>query len=149
MYDGENAQIKNYLDSVKGEKAFNIIYVKNDLSHIYKINEALGASEIVCMHADRFLPGNRTLSCNFLGAEAKFPEGPFLLAFKLKVPVAYVHSFKESGTHYHFYSTKIKYFYASKEDTIQSILNDFALDLEKMIQRYPKQWFNYYDFWEK
>ena len=149
MYDGENTHIKNYLDTVKGEKTFNIIYVKNDLSHIYRINEALGASEIVCMHADRFLPGNRTITCNFLGADAKFPEGPFLLAFKLKVPVAYVHSFKESGTHYHFYSTKIKYFYESKGDSMQSILNDFTSDLEKMIKRYPKQWFNYYDFWEK
>ena len=149
MYDGENTKIKNYLDNVKGEKSFGIIYVKNDLSHIYKIIAALEENEIVCLHADRFLFGNKTITCNFLGAEAKFPEGPFLLAFKLNVPIAYVHSFKESGIHYHFYSTEIKYFNKSKGDTIQSILNDFASDLEKMIKCYPKQWFNYYDFWEK
>jgi len=148
MYDGEDEQIKNYLDSVTGEKNFNVIYVKNDLSHIYKISEALSANQIVCMHADRFRPGNKTLQCKFLGEKARFPEGPFLLTLKLKVPVAYVYSFKESATHYHFFSTEIKYFYQSQGSTMQSILEDFAQSLEGMLKRYPEQWFNYYDFWE-
>ncbi len=61
MYDGEDEKIKKYLDEVTGERNFNVIYIKQDLSHIYKINEALSANEIVCMHADRFLDGNKTL----------------------------------------------------------------------------------------
>ena len=148
MFDGENAQIKKYLDTVTGEKAFNIIYVKNDLSHIYKISEALSKNEVVCLHGDRFLPGNKTLSCNFLGKEAKFPEGPFLLALKLKVPVAFVYAFKETNSHYHFYSTELKYFYQSGNITMQDILKDFVASVETMVKKYPEQWFNYYDFWK-
>lgn len=149
MYDGEDTQIKNYLDAVTGAKNFNVIYVKNDLSHIYKINEALAANEIVCMHTDRFLPGNKTLTCEFFGEEARFPEGPFLLALRLKVPMTYVYAFKETNSHYHFYSTELKYFYHSKGDTVQIILKDFTKNLEKMVKLYPEQWFNYYDFYEK
>ena len=149
MYDGEDEQIKKYLEGVTGEKAYTIIYVKNDFSHVYKINEALTANEIVCLHGDRFLPGNKTLSCNFLGEEALFPEGPFLLALKLKVPVVYVYAFKEAGTHYHFYSTELKYFYQSEKSTLQNILIDFVESVEKMVKSYPEQWFNYYDFWKK
>ncbi len=149
MYDGEDARIKKYLDEVTGERNFNIIYVKNDLSHIYKINQALSANEIVCMHADRFLAGNKTLSCELFGEEALFPEGPFLLSLKLKVPVAFVHAFKESASHYHFYSTELKYFYADKGDTVNSILKQYASNLEEMLRIYPEQWFNYYNFWQK
>ena len=149
MYDGEDAPIKKYMDGVLGEKTFNVIYVSNDLSHIYKINEALSANEIVCIHGDRFLPGNKTLRCNFLGEEALFPEGPFLLALKLKVPVVYVYAFKETVSHYHFYSTPLKRFYENKETTMQDILKDFVANVETMVNRYPEQWFNYYDFWKR
>lgn len=148
MYDGEDANIKQYMDAVTGEKSFNIIYVKDDLGHIYKINQALSNNEIVCMHADRFLPGNKTISADFLGMPAKFPEGPFLLAQRLKVPVVYVYAFKETNTHYHFYSTDIKYFDAQKGDTVQIVLDDYVKSLETMVRKYPEQWFNYYNFWQ-
>ncbi len=149
MYDGEDAQIKNYLNNVTGKRTFNIIYVKNDLTHIFAIKQAIDAGEVVCMHADRFLPGNRTITCNFLGQEAHFPEGPFLLALKLNVPVAFVYAFKESTEHYHFYSTKLKYFYKQNGYTLSGVANEFRDSLEQMIRKYPEQWFNYYDFWTK
>ena len=130
-------------------KTFNIIYVNKDLSHIYKIIQALNQNEIVCIHADRFLPDNKTITCNFFDRPAKFPEGPFLIALKLKVPITYGYAFKESSTHYHFFSTDIKYFYSKKGDTVQSISNDFAFSLQEMVKKYPEQWFNYYDFWKQ
>lgn len=150
MYDGEDAQIKKYMSSVTGEKTFNIIFIKkNDYSHIFKINEVLSKGELVCMHADRFLPDNKTISCNFFGEEAQFPEGPYLLALKLKVPVAFVYSFKETNNHYHLYSTELKYFNQTNGDTTNDILLQYAHSLEKMITKYPEQWFNYFDFWKQ
>ena len=148
MYDGEDANIKKYLEEVTGAKTFKIIYIKNDLSHIFQINEALSSNEIVCMHADRFLEGNKTITTNFFGKPAKFPEGPFLLASRLKVPVAYVYAFKETSKHYHFYSTEIKFFDNKNKDTMQSIAQDYSNSLESMTRMYPEQWFNYYDFWK-
>ncbi len=59
MFDGEHERIKKYLSSVTGERNVNIIIIKDDLSHIYAINDALSNQELVCMHADRF-PGNKT-----------------------------------------------------------------------------------------
>lgn len=55
MFDGEQKQIKEYLASVTGKKFINIIFIKDDLSHIYEISDALKKNELVCMHADRFL----------------------------------------------------------------------------------------------
>jgi predicted LPLAT superfamily acyltransferase len=148
MYDGEDEQIKEYMNKVAGNKSFNIIYVKKDLSHIYEISSRLAANEIVCMHADRFLEGNKTVSVDFFNQTARLPEGPFLLSLKLNVPVAYVYAFKESKNHYHFYSTEIKNFSSRNGDTVASIAKDYANSLEKMTMMYPTQWFNYYNFWQ-
>jgi len=149
MYDGEDEHIKQYMNQVTGKKTFNIIYVKKDLSHIYEISSVLAANEIVCIHADRFLPGNKTISSQFFGEQAQFPEGPFLLALKLKVPVTYVYAFKESKSHYHFFSTAIKNFDSRAGDSVQTVVNDYASHLELMTRKYPTQWFNYYNFWQQ
>jgi predicted LPLAT superfamily acyltransferase len=148
MYDGEDIQIKQYMDEVTGPKTFNIILVKNDLSHIYKITEALASNEVVCMHADRFLPGNKTITTDFFGLPARFPEGPFLLALKLKAPVAIVYAFKEGNKHYHLYSTPVKTYDSHHGDSMKGIVSEFASSMEQMTRKYPEQWFNYYNFWQ-
>ena len=148
MFDGEHQKIKDYLTSVTGERSANIIVIKNDLSHIYAINEALKNNELVCMHADRFVEGNRTLTSDFLGKAARFPAGPFVLAAQFKVPVCYVFAMKEGRTHYHFYSTGIKtYDYGDKTTAMHQMLSDFTAEMEKKVKQYPEQWYNYYDFW--
>ncbi|HRN58091.1 MAG TPA: lipid A biosynthesis acyltransferase [Agriterribacter sp.] len=148
MFDGEHQKIKDYLTSVTGRRNANIIVIKNDLSHIYAISEALKNSELVCMHADRFVEGNRTLTANFLGKAARFPAGPFVLATQFKVPVCYVFAVKEGSTHYHFYSTAIKtYDYSDKVTAMRQMLCDFTAEMERKVKQYPVQWYNYYDFW--
>ena len=62
MYDGEHQQIKDYLESITEKYSAHIILIKDDLSHIYAIQEALDKNAFVCMHADRFLEGNKTLT---------------------------------------------------------------------------------------
>ncbi len=147
MYDGEDANIKQYLQGA-AQKKFEVIFIKNDLSHIFKISAALADNELVCLHADRFLPGNPTLSQEFLGAPALFPEGPFLLALKFRAPVTFVYAFKETATHYQLSATPGRTFNSRQGDTVQTIATDFVASLEAKVHRYPEQWFNYYDFWK-
>lgn len=149
LYDGEHEQIKEYLDSVTGKKTVNIIVIKNDLSHIYAISEALANNELVCMHADRFMEGNKTLEADLLGEKARFPMGPFLLASKFKVPVSFVFAVKESKLHYHFFASGIKdYAGADKDANMKEMLNGFVAEMETKLKQYPEQWFNYYNFWK-
>jgi len=150
MYDGEDEQIKAYLESVTGGRNMKLILIKNDLSHIFAINEALANNELVCMHADRFVAGNKLMKANFLGEEAAFPAGPFILASRLKVPVSFVFAFKETASHYHLFSTAPRdYSRFEKSDRINTLLGDFVQEMEAKTKRYPLQWFNYYNFWKK
>ena len=149
MFDGEQEKIKEYLDNITGKKSINIIFIKNDLSHIYEISDAFSNNELVCMHADRFLEGSKTMTNDFLGEKARFPMGPFILASKFKVPVSYVFAVKESNLHYHFFASKIKnYDNVEKPVVMEKMLNEFAIEMEEKIKKYPEQWFNYYNFWQ-
>jgi predicted LPLAT superfamily acyltransferase len=149
MFDGEHQQIKEYIAAVTGKRNVNVILIKNDLSHIYAISDAFRNNELVCMHADRFIKGNKTLTSEFLGEAARFPMGPFVLAAKFKVPVSFVFAMKETPLHYHFFASKIKdYTPLSKEMLMQEMLNDFVGEMERMVKQYPEQWYNYYNFWQ-
>ena len=149
VFDGEKESIKDYMESITGKSTVNFIVIKNNLSHIFQIHDALSKNELVCMHADRYLEGNKTLTTRFLDDDAKLPLGPFLLASKFKVPVVFVFAMKESTYHYHFFASEIKdYLHLNKEEAIYQILADFVKEMEQKVKRYPEQWYNYYNFWQ-
>ena len=150
IFDGEYQKIKQYLNSVTGKSQVNVIIIKDDLSHIYAISDALAKNELICMHADRYVEGNKTLNAVICGEEAKFPMGPFLLAATFKVPVSFVFAIKENKLHYHFYASKIiEYNHPKKENNMQQLLQDFTGEVEIKMRQNPEQWFNYYNFWQK
>jgi predicted LPLAT superfamily acyltransferase len=154
MFADEHKKIQNYLADIYKKQNVNFIAVgKDDYSHLFQISEALKNKEIIAIHGDRFLPGSRTLEKEFLNKLAEFPAGPFLLPIKFDVPVSYVMAMKETSKHYHFYASTPKKFSAPKnpEDRISitnQILEDYILNLEKILMKYPDQWFNFYDFWD-
>jgi predicted LPLAT superfamily acyltransferase len=147
VFDGENEQIKSYLDNITGGKKFKLIPIKADLSHVYLMSEALMRGETICMDADRFLPGNRTLPISFMGEDALFPIGPFQLIRALKAPYSFVYGVKTGPAHYDFYARTPRE--VADFADINSMMSDYVSDLEAMVRKYPGQWFNYYDFWDK
>ncbi|HTL09027.1 MAG TPA: hypothetical protein VL307_12235 [Chitinophagaceae bacterium] len=149
MYDGEHQQIKRYMETVTGKRSMQVIIIREDLSHIYAISEALKNNELVCIHADRFVEGNKTMTAPFLGAPARFPAGPFVLATTLKVPLSFVFAFKETASHFHLYASEVKTYQGSNKAVVmETVLADFVQQMEQKARQYPEQWFNYYNFWQ-
>ena len=148
MVDNEQQQIKEYLESVMHDRSkMNIITIKEDMSHVYEISTALQNNELIALHADRFVAGSKTITGNFLGKDAQFPMGPFVLATAFKVPVSYVFCFKDNAMHYHLSSSKPVEYTGNKKETIPAALADYIKELEAKVKQYPEQWFNYYNFW--
>ncbi len=152
MLDAEHRKIKTLLDSFMTEKRMNFIRIKDDMSHLFRIKEALQNNEIVAIHGDRFLPGSKTLSCNFMGENAEFPTGPFYIAMKYNKPVTFVSAVKETNTQYNLKATKPVLYENSKsilnrEKILKQILGDYITELQKTLHNHPEQWFNYYYFW--
>lgn len=149
MYDAEHQKIKDYMTQVTGGRNMNVIVIKDDISHIYEISKALGNNELVCIHADRFVEGNKTVSHPFLGSPARFPVGPFALASTFKVPVSFVFANKTSKYNYYFHGSRpTMYSHLPKKEQTTQMLADFVAEMEEKVRLYPDQWFNYYNFWE-
>ncbi len=154
MLDEEHQKIKNYMDDVLSDKNLHVIPIKEDLSHLLAIKNALENKELVAIHADRYIEGSKTIRHEFLGKEALFPEGPFYLAARFGAPVTFVFAVKETGKHYHFIATPAKrYETTSKrsisEDDLRPMIKDYICQMERIIREYPLQWFNYHRFWEE
>lgn len=143
--DMEHSAIKHYLESVTQKSSIKFILIKDDLSHIFEINAALARNELVCFTGDRYFEGVKSLTAPILGEEAHFPAGPFLIASRLKVPVVFVYVMKEPKLHYHLYARRAE----SKHRDEKGLLAEYVKSVESMVQRYPLQWFNYFDFWHK
>lgn len=141
--DMEHRPIKEYLDSIAVKSTVKFIIIKEDLSHIYEINGALANNELVCFTGDRYMDGVKYMTEPFLGSDANFPAGPFLIASRLRVPVAFVYVMKEKNLHYHLYARQAEV----KHRDERALLRVYIKSVESMIKKYPLQWFNYFDFW--
>ncbi|ADQ17191.1 lipid A biosynthesis acyltransferase [Leadbetterella byssophila DSM 17132] len=142
--DQEDTAIKAYLESIK-KPSVKLILIKEDMSHIFEINEALSKNEVVCFTGDRYVQGSKFLEDELLGETARFPAGPFMIASRLGVPVIYVYVMKEDNLHYHLYAREAKV----KHRDAKGLLRSYTDHLQQMIEKYPLQWFNYFDFWSK
>ena len=152
MLDAEHQKIKTLIGKNTEERSFNVIPIKNDMSHLALIKKAFENNEFVAMHGDRFLDGAKYFNCEFMGKKADFPTGPFYMAMKYGIPITFVSAAKETNTHYHFFATEPKIFKnfgkpKMRDEEIKKILQLYISNLEELIYKYPLQWFNYYDFW--
>ena len=154
MYDAEHEKIKDLLQKNYSKKPVNIIPLKEDMSHLFLINKAVNEKELICMHGDRFLEGARSICLPFMGKEALFPAGPFHMILSYGIPVSFVFAMKDSRFHYHFYASPPKVYTFTRNrnnrtEEIREIVTDYITELEKMLKKYPVQWYNYYPFWKQ
>jgi len=141
--DGEHQVIKEYLDSISLKTNMKFIIIKEDMSHVFEINKVLGNNELICFTGDRYFKGSKTLTEKLLGKEAIFPAGAFLIGSRLKVPVIFLYIMKETNKHYHFYAEEAVF----KNRDAQDLLKQYTNSIERILKKYPYQWFNYFDFW--
>lgn len=152
LFDAEHQRIKGYLSDVLSNRNVNFIVIRDDFSHLTEIKNAFANKEIVAMHGDRFIEGNKTVTLDFMGRPAAFPIGPVNLAAKFRVPVSFVFAVKETSSHYHFYATPLCHVafttnLKQREENFRSALYIYTKKFEEVLRRYPYQWFNYYNFW--
>jgi predicted LPLAT superfamily acyltransferase len=145
MLDAEVESIKSLLKHQTGGSRFNIIPIREDLSHIFEINKVISRNELIAMHADRYVEGMRFIELPFFGRMARFPYGPFAIATKLKVPVTFVFAAKNDIFSYHLSATQPLYEIRKPEDMARL----YVTELEKKVREYPEQWFNYFNFFSE
>lgn len=143
MYDGEAKKIKRLVEKNIGESNYNIIEIKDDLSHLFKIKNAIDNKELICIHADRYIEGSNTITARIFDKKVQLPMGPFSIASKLNIPYSFVFCFRKSIYKYQFSATK-----PELSNDPQIIANEFAEILSEKLSKRPEQWFNYFNIFE-
>lgn len=151
MYDAEHRRIKGLLEKYNILQNYKVIGVNDDsLTHVFRIMNVLEQGEYVCFQGDRYVNADKLLTCRFMGEEAQFPSGPFLLATRMRVPVVFYFAMREKHKTYHFHFTVLNKMSVEKgKRPEQALLEKYVQSLETILHRYPEQWFNYYPFWTK
>ena len=132
------------------DKQIRMIPVKADLSHLFAVNCALDAGEIVSMPADRLHGSQKSVGCRFLGGMTQFPLGPFATAVQKEVPVLAVAVMKDGARRYRAYVRPLAVDTTlPRRKQMEMLAQAFAAQLEEVVRLYPHQWYNYYDFWDE
>ncbi|OED66589.1 acyltransferase [Vibrio tasmaniensis ZS-17] len=97
---------------------------------------------------------SRSVWAEFLGKEAPFPQGPFMLASVLKAPVFLLFGLRDdsqSKPHFNVYfehfSDKIELPRKTREQSLQQVVQKYADRLEHYTLKAPLQWYNFFNFW--
>ncbi len=150
LYDAEYQKIKELLAKQVAIPDYKIIPVnEDDLNHVFKIKEALENKEYICFQGDRYTEGSKTFRIKFMGKEADFPAGLFVLAARLQVPVVFYFAVRERGMRYNFNFTIAEPVERNRKVNPEyKLLKQYVTTLESVVNKYPEQWYNYYDFWK-
>jgi len=143
--------IKNIEDSIQTKSNISIIDLNQGaLITSIQIANALMANEVVAMMGDRASNPKSTIECEFLGELATFNKNPFEIAYKVNKPIMLYFIIYLDKQRYKIEFIKIDMEKKLNEkDSIQKALKIYVLEYERLVKKYPNQWFNFYDFWMK
>ena len=148
VFGGEKATVMKGRQEALSEHNIRMIPVREDMSHLFIVNEALSNNEIMSMPADRIVGSAKVVKVNFFGETASLPAGPFSVTTMNGFDALAVNVMKISAKRYKVYVTRLSYdTQVPRMQQMQQLANCYVEELERRVRQYPSQWFNFYDFW--
>lgn len=115
--------------------------------------ERVARGEFVAIAGDRVpLRGGRSVRAPFLGHQAPFPIGPYVLASTLGCPVftmACLHAGDGYVVRFERFADSIKLPRGSRDTALAEQAARFAQWLEFQVSGAPYDWFNFFSFWDQ
>ena len=148
VYAHEKASVMENRNNMFTKTNIKMITLKEDMSHLFEIDQALRNGDIVSFPTDRFMGQTKCVDALFLGKTAKFPQGPFSVAAMRGLNVLAVNVMKIGLTKYKIYVTPLHYDKEQpRKEQIRQLSEAYVAELEKRVLEYPTQWYNFFDFW--
>jgi len=153
VYSEHAARFRELLKSINPDFISNLIHVSS-----VGPETAILLQEKIQQGEHLFIVGDRTPASEngrvtlvpFLGVEAAFPIGPFLLAHLLECPVYLFFCYREAGRYrirMERFADRIRLPRQDRAAALQEWAARFAKVLEECCRKTPFEWFNFYDFW--
>jgi predicted LPLAT superfamily acyltransferase len=118
------------------------------------MQQRIDAGELLVIVGDR-VPAHeagRITQAPFLGADASFAQGPYVLAHALGCPVYLLFCLKERGRYrlyFEPFAERIQLPRRERSAHLAAHARRYAQRLEYYCRKAPFQWFNFFDFWAR
>lgn len=155
MFTEHAAKYNSVLRKINPQVADRIIHLEHvSPETAISLKRKIDDGEIIVILGDRTAvhSENRFNRAEFLGEEAPFAQGPFILAALMDCPVYLMFCLKKEGR-YHVYferfAERMQLPRKAREQYLQKFIQQYASRLEYYCLQEPFQWFNFYDFWRQ
>ena len=109
--------------------------------------------ELIAIAGDRVpVLESRVTYAPFLGEDAPFPCGPYILASVLECPLYFmgcVHDGAGYAVEFVPLAERVLLPRARREQALAEYAGLFAQQLERMLRKAPYDWFNFFPFWDQ
>lgn len=157
VFTDNSQRFKQMLEEIAPQAGVNLIPV-NDIGPdtAMMLQEKIAAGEWVAIVGDRTAVNRqrggtrRVVWSRFLGREAPFPQGPFVLAAALRCPVLLMFVIREGDmlrVHCEPFADPLLLPRATRQAALQTIVDRYAERLGHYALKSPLDWFNFFDFW--
>jgi predicted LPLAT superfamily acyltransferase len=143
----------NRLLGEAGDRSMRLIQVSElDTAMMMDLSQRVERGEWLAIAGDRVpLHDGRRVTVDFLGHQAAFPQGPWLLAGLLRCPVNLLCCLKVEGRYRILLDPFLDVAHwdrGQRETTIHGWVQRYADHLAKQCLMAPQQWFNFYAYWQ-
>ncbi len=149
-YQNEAEGIRRAFERARSDAPPKVIALNEGAFAGVEVLKALRAGEAVAMLADRHR-GGETVRLPFLGQEAEFPLGPFLLIALSGAPAVISFATRGPGRRVRVWVSPPQGGSKAPRDARVERARELAAwyvsALEREARAAPYQWFNFYDFW--
>jgi predicted LPLAT superfamily acyltransferase len=118
------------------------------------LSERVAEGQFVVIAGDRVpvAARPRCVQAPFLGSDAPFPVGPYVLASVLQCPIYLMFSAR-TGTgfdvHFEHLCDSVRLARKDRDGQLARLALAYAARLQHYCLRTPLEWFNFYDFWQQ
>jgi predicted LPLAT superfamily acyltransferase len=154
MFTRHATRINSFFQRLQAGRNLRLIhYEPGTLDAAFDMRAAIARGEFVGILGDRVWPSEqeRTVSVSFLGREALFPLGPYLLQGVLGCTMLYTSCVRVGPAHYRattqVFAAEGVVPRAEREKNAEQLAQKYAAILEGGCAASPYQWFNFYEFW--
>lgn len=144
---------RHYFEHAGIEAPFRIIDPLGYMGGVFEMMEVLKKGEVLSIMGDRIFGSDRkTVVVDFLGGKVKFPYSAFKLASATGAPIAILFSYNNGPGSYEMSLEKVMRIPSDLGNSARAFypyVAQFSEALGSYTQRYPYQFFNFFDMWEK
>ncbi len=115
--------------------------------------ECVERGEFIAIAGDRVpVHDSKTTRAQFLGHEAAFPCGPYVLAALLKCPLYFmgcVHEGNSYAVEFVPIALQVELPRAHRREALSAYAQQYACLVEQLLVKAPYDWFNFFPFWDQ